>query len=378
MRVLGLKPESKINFAAAPEFQYVKLQEEKSDKVSFAVSINKGQSKLKQFDVLNNGTLVYTEKIDASLSDHYEKTISFEITSGINRFEFIIKDEGGLEGPRVARLHNNTNLVKSNLYLVVIASEKFKNTKFDLAYAVKDASDVANTMANSKSFGKIEIKKLFNQSFAPDSVKLLKQFFAKATINDVVMVFFAGHGYLDDDLSYYFPSYFTDFTDPKINSVAFKEFETLFKDMKPIRKLMFVDACFSGEVDEDIYEMDGNENQNKNKRDIRIAGTTFVQSTALEMSKAVFSDLRQNCGATIISSAGGTEAAFEGEKWNNGLFTHCLLDGMNNYKADENKDKKVMLSELQRFVAEEVNKLSNGKQTPTYRMENTVLDYELW
>lgn len=378
MRVLGIKPGANINFAAAPEFQYVKLQEEKEGKINFSISINKGASKLKQLDVLNNGTLVHTEKIPEELSAHYEKTIGFESTTGINRFEFIIKDEAGLEGPRIPRLYNNTNDIKPNLYLVVIASEKFKNQKFNLAYAVKDASDVSKTMTNSKSFGKIQVKQLFNQSFSTDSVKELKQFFGKASINDVVMVFFAGHGYLDDDLSYYFPTYFTDFTDPKINSVNFKEFETLFKEMKPIRKLMFVDACFSGEVDEDIYEMDGNDKPQKDKRDIRISGTTFVQSTALEMSKSIFSDLRQNSGATIISSAGGTEAAYEGEKWNNGLFTHCLIDGMINLKADANKDKKIMLSELQRFVAEEVNQLSNGKQTPTYRVENTVLDYELW
>lgn len=378
MRVLNLKPGSNINFSAAPEFQYIKLLEEKGGLVNFNVSVNKGASKLKQLDVLNNGTLVFTEKIAEEQSSHYEKTIKLETTSGINRFEFIVKDEAGLEGPRVPRLYNNTNNIKPNLYLVVIASEKFKNNKFDLSYAIKDASDISKTMVNSKSFGKIEVKKLFNQSFNTDSVKLLKDFFAKSTINDVVMVFFAGHGYLDDDLSYYFPTYFTDFTDPKINSVNFKEFEKLFKEMKPIRKLMFVDACFSGEVDEDIYEMDGDDKPQKDKRDIRISGTTFVQSTALEMSKSIFSDLRQNSGATIISSAGGTEAAFEGEKWNNGLFTHCLIEGMTKGKADANKDQKIMLSELQKFVAEEVNQLSNGKQTPTYRVENTVLDYELW
>ncbi|MBP7809413.1 MAG: caspase family protein [Bacteroidia bacterium] len=378
MRVLNIKPGANINFSAAPEFQYVKLQEEKGGAVSFNVSVNKGATKLKQLDVLNNGTVVFTEKIPEEQSSHYEKTIKLESASGINRFEFIAKDEAGLEAPRVPRLFNNTSNVKPNLYLVVIASEKFKNTKFDLSYAVKDASDVSKTMVNSKSFGKIEVKKLFNKSFTTDSVKLLKDFFAKATINDVVMVFFAGHGYLDDDLSYYFPTHYTDFTDPKINSVNFKEFETLFKTMKPIRKLMFVDACFSGEVDEDIYEMDGDDKPQKDKRDIRISGTTFVQSTALEMSKSIFSDLRQNSGATIISSAGGTEAAFEGEKWNNGLFTHCLIDGMTKGKADANKDQKIMLSELQKFVAEEVNQLSNGKQTPTYRVENTVLDYELW
>jgi len=183
MRVLNIKPGSNINFAAAPEFQYIKLQEEKSSNINFNISINKGASKLKQLDVLNNGTLVYSEKIPEELSSHYEKTIKLESTSGINRFEFIVKDEAGLEGPRVPRLYNNTNNIKPNLYLVVIASEKFKNNKFDLSYAVKDASDVSKTMVNSKSFGKIEVKKLFNQSFTPDSVKLLKEFFAKSTIN---------------------------------------------------------------------------------------------------------------------------------------------------------------------------------------------------
>ena len=96
------------------------------------------------------------------------------------------------------------------------------------------------------------------------------------------------------------------------------------------------------------------------------------------MSKAIFSDIRQSSGATVISSAGGTEAAFEGEKWNNGLFTHCVLEGLSNFKADKNSDKKLTLSELQKYVSEEVYKLSDGKQSPTYRMENTVLDYELW
>ncbi|MBK7668151.1 MAG: hypothetical protein IPJ32_12910 [Sphingobacteriaceae bacterium] len=192
MRVLGIKPGTNINFSAAPEFQYVKLLEEKGGAVSFNVSINKGATKLKQLDVLNNGTVVFTEKIPEEQGSHYEKTIKLESASGINRFEFSAKDEAGLEAPRVPRLFNNTSNVKPNLYLVVIASEKFKNTKFDLSYAVKDASDVSKTMVNSKSFGKIEVKKLFNQSFNTDSVKLLKAFFAKSTINDVVMVFLLG------------------------------------------------------------------------------------------------------------------------------------------------------------------------------------------
>lgn len=380
MKILGLSPDSKINFSILPTIPQLKLQEEKPGWVNFSITANKGKNKLARLQVQNNGTQIYNEIIPGDLSSHFETTLHFETTSGINRFEFIVYDELGLESPRMSRFYNNTNVVKPNLYLAVIASEKFHDPDYDLSYAVKDATDIASTMSNSKSFQNIEIKKLFNQSFSPDSVKNLKSFFAKAGVNDVVMVFLAGHGYLDTDLSYYFPTYYTDFNDPKINSVAYTTFEKLFQDMKPIRKLMFIDACFSGEADDEGEFNKSNEEKNKkeNNRAIRIAGSSFSQSTALEMSKSIFSDLRQNSGATIISSAGGTQTALESESWNNGLFTHCLIDALTKLKADENKDNKITLSELQKFVSEEVYKLSNGNQTPTYRVENNVLDYELW
>ncbi len=379
MKVLGLQPNGKINFSSLPSVQKVQMLTDKNGFVNFSVSANKGKSKLSKIVVYNNGTLILSEDIPEAQNSRYEKNFTFETSSGINRFEFGVKDEAGLKSPRVTRLFNNISNVKPNLYLVVLGSEKFKDNDFDLAYAVKDANDLANTMVNSKSFNKVKIKKLFNQSFNTDSVKSLKQFFSTAGINDVVMVFFAGHGYLDKDLSYYFPTYYTDFTDPKINSVSYNSFEKLFKEMKPIRKLMFIDACFSGEVDEDAT-LDENIKSTKkdSSRSVKVAGSMLTQNTAMEMSKAIFSDLRQNSGVTVISSAGGTEEAFEGEKWNNGLFTHCLMDGMKNFTADLNSDKKITLSELQKFVAEEVNRLSDGKQTPTYRVENAVLDYELW
>ncbi len=376
MKVLGLQPGAQVNFSALPSVQQVQMTSAANGMLRFSFSANKGKGKLATAQVYNNGTLIFSETIDPVQASRYEKNLSFETFSGINRFEFSVKDEHGLESPRIVRLYNNTGRVKPDLYLVVVASEKFKDRDFDLAYAIKDANDLAQTMLASKSFGKVKLRKLYNQSFSTDSVKQLKQFFSGAGVNDVVMVFFAGHGYLDKDLSYYFPTYYTDFSDPKINSVNYTSFESLFKEMKPIRKLMFIDACFSGEVDDDVRP--GKENGNGKKEGRSIAGSSFTQGTAMELSKAVFSDLRQNSGVTVISSAGGTQEALEGGAWNNGLFTHCLMEGMVHYTADQNGDRIIMLSELQKFVSEEVNRLSEGKQTPTYRVENTQLDYELW
>ena len=378
MKVLGLNANTELNFSEVPKIDKVVMKEEANGKVNFLFSANKGKEVLSEFIVTNNGTLIHSEIPKGNEQNRMEKSLSFETSSGMNQFEFIVKDRSGKESPRITRFFNNTSEKKPDLYLLVIASEKFKNTDFNLNYAVKDAGDVANTMVNSKAFNKIYTRKMINLDFQTDSVKKMKKFFEKAGVNDLVMIFYAGHGFLDTDLSYYFPTYYTDFSDPKINSVAYTEFEKLFSGMNSIRKLMFIDACFSGEVDTEVIP--GNEEKGKAKKDSsRKAGSVlFTQSTALEMSKAVFTDLRQHSGVTVISSAGGTEAAWEAEAWKNGLFTYCMLSGMKDLKADLNKNGKVTLNELQKFVSEEVNRLSDGEQTPTYRVENTILDYELW
>ncbi len=375
LKLMGFKGDTKISFSANPTFQYINMKEENGEKVRFSISVNKGNNKLSRLKVFNNGSLVHDQNIPLENSNKFEAELIFETSSGINRFEFIAADELGVESQRISRFYNNISSPKPKLFLAVLASEKFKNSKYDLSYAQKDANDMAETLINSGSFEKVNIKKMFNLSFSPDSIKELKKYFSQAGTNDVAMIFFAGHGYLDEDLNYYFPTYYTDFSDPKTLAVPYKNFEILFREMKPIRKLMFIDACFSGEVDEELFMEEGSEKE-KNERSVR--GSLFSKASALEMSKAVFSDLRQNSGATVISSAGGTEAAYESEKWKNGLFTYCLLQGIKSMKADYNLDGKIMLSELQKYVAEEVYRISNGKQSPTYRTENTILDYELW
>ncbi|MBW3546126.1 MAG: hypothetical protein KY428_11110 [Bacteroidetes bacterium] len=95
------------------------------------------------------------------------------------------------------------------------------------------------------------------------------------------------------------------------------------------------------------------------------------------MSKQLFADMRRNSGATVISSAGGAEYAFEGKKWRNGLFTYVLLNGLESDKADLNNDGMIMLSELQKYLVSEVPRMSGGLQTPTSRVENLHNDFRI-
>ena len=92
----------------------------------------------------------------------------------------------------------------------------------------------------------------------------------------------------------------------------------------------------------------------------------------------MFIDLRKGTGSAVISSSGGVEYSMESDKWNNGLFTYCLLQGLSSNTADINKDGFVQISELQEYVRSQVSLLSSGRQVPNFRKENLVMDFVVW
>jgi hypothetical protein len=78
-----------------------------------------------------------------------------------------------------------------------------------------------------------------------------------------------------------------------------------------------------------------------------------------------------------LSAAAGEEYALESSQWANGVFTYSVINGIFEKQADKNSDGKVMLSELRKYVQEEVLKLTGGKQQPTSRNSNPRFDWAL-
>ncbi|MDX1351311.1 MAG: hypothetical protein R3279_13730 [Putridiphycobacter sp.] len=46
--------------------------------------------------------------------------------------------------------------------------------------------------------------------------------------------------------------------------------------------------------------------------------------------------------------------------------------------ADYDNNDEIWLSEIKRYVSEQVAELSNGKQQPTSRIENQFVDFRVW
>jgi len=310
--------------------------------------------------------------------NHTEKV---ELANGKNKIQFYVTDINGVHSPKITKyIIKSSQNHESVTYLICIGASKYKQSEFDLNYAAKDAQDILDLFKSRHA--NLKSKILTNEKVTREEILKLGHFLQDAQRDDQVIIFYAGHGVLDADLNYYFASHDMDFKNPKTAGIPYEQMEKILDGIKPLRKLFFIDACHSGEIDKSEIEIKNTtvtEDGDLAFRSMKgISISTMAEYSAFELSKNLFADIRTGNGATVIASAGGLEFAIEGDKWKNGLFTYSILSGVNGGLADLNGDGEIWLSELQKFVSNRVFDLSNGAQRPTSRIENQTIDFKLF
>lgn len=317
----------------------------------------------------------------------FSDRFSLSLGRGRNKIEVSVLNQNGVESyKKTVIIHSDAGKQKPDLYVLAIGVSKYQQTEFNLNYAAKDALDICTTMQNSPGFSNVYTKSLTDEQVTLENLTQAKPFLEQADINDVVLVFVAGHGVLDENFDYYFASHDIDFRAPEKRGIPYESIEYLLDKIKALKKLLFLDTCHSGEVDKDEIQIDSTESVPVDGELLfRSAGnlvkytdTPFGLKSINELTKTLFTDLRRGTGATVISSSGGVELSIEGGEYKNGLFTYCLIQGLVNGQADINKDKQINVSEIQVYIRDEVFKLSKGLQTPTSRIQNNELDYRIW
>ncbi|MEX1001239.1 MAG: caspase family protein [Crocinitomicaceae bacterium] len=348
--------------------------------------------KLDRINVWVNDVAIYGQNgisIKEQDTQEYTTTVQVSLARGMNKVQLSVLNQAGAESYKSSFEVECTSGKKSpDLYLLTIGVSKYKDSRYNLTYAAKDAVDLAETFKSGKHYEQVHTKTLTDQQVTLKNLASLKDFFSTADINDQVILFVAGHGVLDADFDYYFASHDMDFSNPSTLGIPYEALEGLLDGIKPLKKLLFMDTCHSGEVDKDEIQWsadDGGEKEEDTEIVFRNVGVgvekkqgQFGLTNTSELVSSLFTDLRKGTGATVIASAGGAEFAMESDRWHNGLFTYCLINGLSNRAADMDGDKEIWLSELKRYVSEQVTSLSQGKQQPTSRIENQTIDFRLW
>jgi len=359
-------------------------QQVSSRKISVAIKA-KDKSGLKRIFVYINDVPVFGQKGIVITGIDYSSNITLELSPGVNKIQFAALNSFGVTSLTETRYVTlKAPKTKGHLYVVAIGVSDYKNDDFDLSYAAKDATDLINLMAtHTEDYNGFTPILITDSNATKEAILKVKETLMNTSVDDHIILFAAGHGLLDENFNYYFATHDIDFYNPAGRGLIYEDLESLLDGIPARKKLLLIDACNSGEVDEEeiaiLTTKEGNSNTEVHSRGFKnITKKKIGLEKSVDLMQKYFNDLRKGTGAMVISSASGVEFAFESSIWQNGVFTYAMLAGLKSGKCDANNDGEIRVSELRNYVFDKVAELTGGEQHPTSRRENLEFDFVVW
>jgi WD40 repeat protein len=322
-----------------------------------------------------------------------ERELDVPLVSGYNKVQVSVLNRRGAESLRQTLYTDSTaDPGPREAWVVAIGVSHYRNPRYALRFAAKDAHDLAAMFRTLGERGgqhrTAHVLEITDQAATRTAIRAAKEWLRQARRQDLAVVFAAGHGLVDDHQNYFYGTWDVDATNPGAAGLPFEDFEDLLDGIAPLEKLLLVDTCFSGEIDKDevqtLTKVEGGARvtvrAHAAARNLVSLESSAPSSSsaepdaALELQRDLFADLRRGTGAVVISSSSGNEYSLEGSQWGNGVFTYAVLQALGHARANSDGDSTVTVSKLQRYVTDEVRRLTDGAQNPTVRREN--LDYD--
>ncbi len=312
--------------------------------------------------------------------------IPLQLTDGLNKIQISAINSSGVESMKETIFVTCQTQTPRTLYVVAIGVSTYQDQAMNLQYAAKDAVDIATQWAHSTGsrFQNTRTIVCTNADATRENILKIKAELNHALPDDQVLLFVAGHGLLDERLEWYFATQDIDFSHPSLRGVSYGEIENLLDGIAPRRKLLLVDACHSGEVDQNGVSAGTQSTATTFEKNVKSRAFKSSQRAKIspggsfQLMQDLFANFQHGCGAYVISSASGSEFAFESSDWKNGIFTYSLLEGLRTGKADSNNNGDIVVSEIRDYVIDMTRKLTQGRQNPTVRRDFVEYDFPIW
>ena len=253
----------------------------------------------------------------------------------------------------------------STQWAVIIGVGGYESTAVPkLRYPVADADAVYQTLIASGGFKKENILLLTDKTERKPTLRNIKwalgTFLARsAHKNDLVVIYFAGHGASEvdqrgverDGLSKYLVPVDADPDDLYSTALPMDEMQNVLARIEAERVTVFLDACYSGAA----------------------GGRTFAstKTRTVNVDDIFLERLTRSKGRAIVTASRPSELSVELPELGHGIFTYYLVRGLQGY-ADLNRDGIVSLQELYEYLTQEVSRKSRavgGNQHPMLKGE---------
>ena len=207
---------------------------------------------------------------------------------------------------------------EAKIFAVLVGVSEYAQSANNLSFCHRDAIEMYEMLKAHTS--PASMKLLTNEQAKHDDIVFYtKQLFQEAQPDDMVIFFFSGHGN-----SNFFQSF--------DKNLHFETLQSIFKQTKAKRKLIFANACFSGTM-----RQPGNPPPSSN--------------------------VKMGNNVLLFLSSRSNQNSYEDHALKSGIFTYYLLAGLRG-EADSNEDGAITARELFDFVNPKVKERSKGEQIP--------------
>jgi uncharacterized caspase-like protein len=217
-----------------------------------------------------------------------------------------------------------------------------------------DVGALHDVLKDSQVGGFDDVDLIFNSTFS--NVRMaISAFFARKSHDDLLVLYFSGHGVLDDNGRLYLAVKDTDHSYLRATAIPAAFITDEMDHSRSRREVLILDCCHSGAFAR------GSKGS---------TGASVGTATAFE---------GKGYGRVILTASDATQYAWEGDQVigeaENSLFTHHLVEGLQTGQADTNGDGEITVDELYDYVYKQVIS-QTPKQTPgkwSYREQGEIV-----
>ncbi|MDD3741428.1 MAG: caspase family protein, partial [Bacteroidales bacterium] len=302
----------------------------------YAYRITPQKSGFEYLEVYVNEKKVYTFKKAELIEENgiYLLNIKYEdiakhFISGIEntvKVVAVVKQSGSeIRSRGVSFKYENKNTVKANprLYIVMVGINDYKDVSLNLEFPADDAIDLGNAIRFSaeKFLGDTNVVVyIINSNVKPGTGyttpekegirKAFEEIGTKAGPEDVILLFFAGHGVMQGEKDKVFTLLTAEASPENQIGISTTELQNWLSFEGPHKILanktiLIFDTCNSGQATKELMALARSDDDSEKIRQVE--------------------DLRDKSGFFILTASAPNQYAYEFPQYNHGLLTYCLL-----------------------------------------------------
>lgn len=336
-----------------PEVMFGSLADQSDEQATIYLRVVDTGGGIKDVQIFQNGKRLDPTAIDLQERKKEGTTSTYSFTaplvSGHNVFTAIATSKGNLASKRATtELFSDASTPGSTCHVLAIGINAYKNPNLNLNYARDDAESFVQSIKDvgSSLYADVKVRRQYDRDATKADILIaLDQIAKEVELNDVFILYYAGHGSVIDDNFYFIPTEATRLYEGNalekqaINALDLQE---KLKKIRALKQVIIMDACQSGQSVE-----------------------LLAERGALE-EKAI-SQLSRSAGIHVMAAAGSEQFATEFVKIGHGLFTYLLLEALSGKADGAPKDGKITIFEIKSFLDDQVPEYSlKYKGKPQY------------